>query len=253
VPAKANRCPHCWAALAYDVGDFCPHCRRSLAVKQKRRFGEAPEEPKPVTRPAAPRYFGEPLGSFREPASTFREAEPAPTGGGVALAERDPVEFPGTPLPPGFFDALPEKTRPAKTRRFSLKTIGVGGVIAFASIGGISGIRQAAERDDALASPARHLVAGPCAEYRDFNDRLRKDATNQAALMQGLDWFQANADRFAAAAQLDPGLAKASEIITWYDNAIKDNFAPFATKTQDEFKAFEKPLAEACYNGPGRA
>ena len=246
--ANANRCPHCWAALSEHVTDFCPFCRGSVAVKQKRRRGdETPErgvERKVATPPPAPPPMPAPVDYF---------TAAAPAAGGVAVAERDPVEFPGTPLPPGFFDALPEKVRNTKPRRIPLRVIGVGAAIALGSLGGIGGIRQAADRDHALSSPARHLVESACAEYRDFTTRLRKDPQDVAATEQAVRWFQGNVDRFAEAAMLDPELSAASGVVTWFDSAIEANFAPLEAMSDAEIDAREEPLAQACYNGPGRA
>lgn len=265
--AKANRCPHCWAALSEHVTDFCPFCRGSVAVKQKRRRGdETPErrvERKVATPPPAPPPLPhEPYQPYEDrrpapahpmPAPVDYFAAAAPAAGGVAVAERDPVEFPGTPLPPGFFDALPEKVRNTKPRRIPLRVIGVGAAIALGSLGGIGGIRQAADRDHALSSPARHLVESACAEYRDFTTRLRKDPQDVAATEQAVRWFQGNVDRFAEAAMLDPELSAASGVVTWFDSAIEANFAPLEAMSDAEIDAREEPLAQACYNGPGRA
>ena len=259
MPEKANRCPHCWAALSVDVTDFCPFCRRSVAVKEKRsRRGETPEAPAaippPVTpapnEPYQPYEYNWPAPAQPVPAAAEYSGAPAPAGGGVAVAERDPLEFPGTPLPPGFFDALPEKSRNPRSPRISGRAIGVLGVVVVGAIGGIS---QAVDRSDDLSSPARHLVAGACAEYRDINDRLDKNGDDEAAVRDAINWFQSNVGRFAEAARVDPELTAASEVVTWYDSAIAANFAPFAGMTDDNFEACEKPLAKACYDGPGRA
>lgn len=266
MPPKANRCPHCWAALSDFVTDFCPFCRGSVVVKPKRRrAGETPEAPAAPVPPArhepyepyqpywpspVPPAPAPPVPPPPVPAGDYSAAAAAAAGGGVALAERDPVEFPGTPLPPGFFDALPETVRNPRPRRIPVKAIGVLGVVL---VGAIGGIVQAADRNKDLSSPARHLIAGACAEYRDINDRLKEDRTDQDALLAGINWFQSNADRFAEATRLDPKLAAASEVVTWYSNAIEAKFAPFAGMTEADFKAREKPLAVACYTGPGRA
>ena len=265
VPAKANRCPHCWSALANDVTGFCPFCRGSLAPKQKRRRGgDTPEAkavtPPPVTpapyqryepyEPSQPYEYHRPAPAQPVPAPVDYAAEAAPAGGGVAVAERDPAEFPGTPLPPGFFDALPEKARKPKSRGIPLRAIGVASVVVVGAIGGIS---QAADRNQDISSPARHLVKAACAEYRDFTTRLHENENDLDATRQAVWWFQSNVDRFAEAALLDPDLAAASEVVAWFDRAIEVDFAPIEAMTEDEIDAFEKPLAQACYNGPGRA
>jgi hypothetical protein len=236
VPARANRCPHCWSALADYINDFCPHCGGSVAPKQKRRREDVPPKPKPMAAPV------------------YHAPEAAPVATAVAVLERDPVEFPGTALPPGFFDGLPQKAdKQPKKRRFSAKTLGVGGAIALASMGGIGGIRQSAERTADVSSPARHLVAGVCAEYRDFTTDLAGDRNDVDAMRRAVWWFQSNVDRFGEAAMLDPDLAGASEVVAWFDRAIKADFGPIDAMTDAELDAFEQPLVQACYNGPGRA
>ena len=248
MPAKANRCPQCWSALADYIKDFCPHCGGSVAPKQKRRHQDVPPERMPATPPPpmpAPYQAYEP---YVAPAAA------APVATAVAVLERDPVEFPGTPLPDGFFDCIPQRTdKQPKKRRVSAKTFGVGCAIALASVGGIGGIRQSAERDADVSSPARHLVAGVCAEYRDFTTDLAGDRNDVDAMRRAVWWFQSNVDRFAEAAVLDPDLAGASEVVAWFDRAIDADFAPIDAMTDAELDAFEQPLVQACYNGPGRA
>jgi hypothetical protein len=170
-------------------------------------------------------------------------AAPAPSA--VAVLERDPVEFPGTALPPDFFDALPERARQPRSRWSAGRVIGVLTVVG---IGILSGIAKSDDGNVKNSSPARHLLAGPCAEYRDFTSR--SDAT---AFEQGTRWFQSNADTFAAAARLDPALRDASETVAWFKSAIEANFAPMASMSADALTAKEKPLVRACYLGAGRA
>ena len=254
MPAKANRCPQCWSALADYIKDFCPHCGSSVAPKLKRRRGEVTPETKAAIPP--PPMFGsyQPYEPYAAPAVAAAPAAAAPVATAVAVLERDPVEFPGTPLPPEFFDGLPQKAdKEPKKRRFSAKTIGVGGAIALASMGGIGGIRQSAERDADVSSPARDLVAGVCAEYRDFTTALHDDRNDVDAMRRAVWWFQSNVDRFSEAAVVDPDLAGASEVVGWFDRAIKADFAPIDAMTDAELDAFEQPLVQACYNGPGRA
>lgn len=262
MPDKANRCPHCWAALSEHVTDFCPHCRRSLVVKQaRRRRGEKPEVGRAIPPPATPAPY-EPYQPY-EPYDDRRAAPaqplPAPAdgamaaasvGGGVAVAERDPVEFPGTPLPPGFFDALPDKVRNRTSRRIPARAIGVISVIV---VGAVGGAVRAADRNQDISSPARYLVKGACAEYRDFTTRLNRDADDVAATVQAISWFQNNVGRFAEAARLDPELTKASDVVAWFDRAIEADFAPIDALSDDELEALEDPLVQACYNGVGRA
>ena len=262
MPAKANRCPQCWSALADYINDFCPHCGGSVAPKQKRRRGDATPEtkgaipPPPTFEAYQPYEPYEPYEPYAAPPAPVPAAPAAatPAATAVAVLERDPVEFPGTPLPPGFFDGLPQKTdKQPKRRRFSAKTLGVGGAIVLASMGGIGGIRQSAERDADISSPARALVAGVCAEYRDFTTDLHDDRNDADAMRRAVWWFQSNVDRFSEAAVVDPDLAGASEVVAWFDRAIKADFAPIDAMTDAELDAFEQPLVQACYNGPGRA
>jgi hypothetical protein len=256
VPAKANRCPQCWSALADYINDFCPHCGGSVVPKQKRRWGDETAEPKAAV-PPPPYEPYQPYESYAAPPAPPAPPAPAataPAATAVAVLERDPVEFPGTPLPPGFFDGLPQNDgKSPKKRRFSAKTLGVGGAIALASMGGISGIRQSAERDADVSSPARPLVAGVCAEYRDFTTDLHNDRNDVDAMRRAVWWFQSNVGRFSEAAAADPDLAGASEVVAWFDRAIKADFAPIDAMSDSELDAFEQPLVQACYNGPGRA
>jgi hypothetical protein len=255
VPAKANRCPHCWSALAPDVTDFCPFCRGSVAGRPKRRRGD--ETPPPMAAPRPPEPYrpyedNVPVPAPPEPPAADHPAAAAaaPAAGAVAVAERDPVEFPGTPLPPEFFDARPEKVRHRRHRPVPIRN---GVVVIMVVVGVLAGINRAADREEDLSSPAHHLIADACAEYRAINDRLENDISDEAAVMDAINWLQSNVDRFAEAALLDPELIPASEVVTWFDDAIDANGEPLATMTDDEFDAREKPLAEACYNGPGRA
>ena len=259
MPVTANRCPHCWAALSEHVTDFCPHCRRSLVVKQKRRRGETPGSagaiPPPVTPAPYEPYPPEPYGHHHAapaqplPAPADHAMTAASVGGGVAVAERDPVEFPGTPLPPGFFDALPGKVRKPR-RGIPTRAIGVMSVVVATAVGGAV---RAADRSEDLSSPARYLVKAACAEYRDFTTRLGQDADDVAATTQAINWFQNNVGRFAEAARLDPQLTKASAVVAWFDRAIEADFAPIDALSDDELDALEDPLVQACYNGVGRA
>ena len=262
MPDKANRCPHCWAALAEHVTDFCPHCRRSLVVNQtRRRRGETSELGRTIPPPATPAPY-EPYQPY-EPYDDHRAAPAQPllapaddaivaasVGGSVAVAERDPVEFPGTPLPPAFFDAPPEKFRHRTSRRIPTRVIGVTAVIVVAAVG--RSVR-AADRSEDLSSPARYLVEAACAEYRDFTTRLGQDADDVAATGQAISWFQNNVGRFAEAARLDPKLTRASGVVAWFDSAIEADFAPIDALSDDQLEALEDPLVQACYNGVGRA
>jgi len=244
VPQNANRCPHCWAALAADVTDFCPFCRKSLGIgkQQLRRNPEAPTSG-PVTPPPPPPGYT-PYPPYEPAVSAAPAVTAAPAAGAVAVLERDPVEYPGTPLPPDFFDALPERARKPRSRWSFGRVIGVLTVVG---IGVVSSV-MADEGNDKNSSPARHLLAGPCAEYRDFTTR-----SDAAAFEQGTVWFQSNADTFAAAARLDPDLRDASEAVAWYKSAIEANFAPMRLMSAEELTAKERPVALACYRGAGRA
>lgn len=210
-----NRCPHCWSSLPEARPDFCLHCHRSLTVKEKR--------------------------SWRAKAS----AAPA----AVAVLERDPVEFPGQPLPDDFFAALPERAKraPLKISR-KLVVLGIIGVSA-----GVSAIGGWADRNDAITSPARHLVAGACADYRDFTTRLDNNRDDVTAFQDGVVWFQNNRDRFVAAARLDLELQGAADFVVWFNDLIDRGFAGADGITDDEIDAREEPLTQACYAGAGRA
>ena len=254
MPTKANRCPQCWSALADYIKDFCPHCGGSVAPKQKRRRGDVTPETRVVVPPAPMSGPYQPYEPYPAPTPPAAPAATAPVATAVAVLERDPVEFPGTPLPPDFFDGLAEKSdKQPKKRRISAKNFGIGCAIALASMGGIGGIRQSAERTADVSSPARHLVAGVCAEYRDFTTDLAADRNDVDAMRRAVWWFQSNVDRFGEAALLDPDLAGASEVVAWFDRAIEADFGPIDAMSEAELDAFEKPLVQACYNGPGRA
>jgi len=233
VPAQANRCPQCWADLDESVTDVCPFCRRNIANQVWDTGG-----PKTTVSAAAP-----------DAVTAAMPAAPAGGGAGVAVAERerDRIEFPGTPLPAGFFDALPEKTRHRPP--IPARAVVVLGLVA---VGAVSGISGAVNRHRAVSSPARPLIADACAEYRDITGRMHKDQDVLAA-QEGIRWFQTNGDRFAEAARLDPALGPAAEVVAWFNGVIDARFGPLVGMSKDEIDAREKPLAEACYSGPGRA
>jgi hypothetical protein len=241
VPQNANRCPHCWAALAEHVTDFCPFCRGSLAVKERGRRGSDAPKANPVTPPPPPPQPAAPYEPY-PPYEPVAAAAAAATA--VAVLERDPIEFPGTPLPQDFFDALPERARKPKSKWSAGRIIGIVTVVA---IGIVSGVLSE-DRNAKSSSPARQMVAGPCAEYRDFTSRSDREGFQQAML-----WFQNNVATFAAAAKVDPDLRDAAEVVAWFDNAIKANFAPMGAMSSEDLQAKEEPLARACYLGPGRA
>jgi hypothetical protein len=120
------------------------------------------------------------------------------------------------------------------------------------AVGIISGISQAVDRSRDISSPARSLIQGPCAQYRDITARMDKDH-DVAAAEEGMRWFQRNVDTFAEAASLDPSLTKASDVVAWFNGVIEANFATVQGMSKAEIDAREKPLAQACYSGPGRA
>lgn len=200
----------------------------------------APDEALPAAD--APASFSPPtytLGGYRlgVPGSAPTPAAPAPAAAApVGLLEREPVEFGGTPLPPGFFDALQAEPRTGPVISRRMLRFGALAVVGLVSLG-----LAARDRTDAVTSPARHLVAGACSEYRDFSTDL------------GPDWYVVNADRFIAGAQLDPKLAGAAEFMTWIRARIDAGPESIASITDAEFELRSEPLVEACWNGPGRA
>lgn len=205
-----------------------------------------PDESYAPPVPPAPAPSG--LASYPPPAGyPPPAADPAPAA--VAVLERDPAEFPGQPLPPDFFTALPERARRAP-RKLSRKLV----FVAIVGVGiVVSAIGQWADRNDALTSPARHLVAGACAEYRDFTTRLDRDGNDLAAVQEGMVWFQNNGDRFVEAARLDPGLQPAADFVVWFNGAMEAGFETIENVPQSEIDEREEPLTQACYFGPGRA
>ncbi|MDQ3946626.1 MAG: hypothetical protein M3357_16035 [Actinomycetota bacterium] len=241
VTTNPNRCPNCWSSLPPACVDFCPHCGRSLALEaSKRRWPGKSEEV------AAPAY---PLDqSDGPPAASAPLSTPAP--GAVAVLERDPAEFPGQPLPPEFFAALPERTRRAP-RKLNLRLLVVVTVVGGGAI--FSALGQRADRSAAVDSPARHLVAGACAEYRDFTTRMDRNSDDVDAFGDALAWFQNNGDRFTEAARLDPQLQPAADFVVWFNGMIGSGFETILEVPQGEIDAREAPLSQACYTGPGRA
>jgi hypothetical protein len=203
-----------------------------------------PPPPSPAPAPSHEPYQPyEPYEAY--PAYGAAEAAaPAAAATAVAVLERDPVEFPGTPLPPNFFDALPERARKPKSKWSAGRIIGIGTVVA---IGIVTSV-MSEDREARSSSPARQIVAGPCAQYRDFTSRSDAESF-QAAML----WFQNNVETFDAAAKVDPDLGDAAEVVAWFDSAIKANFAPMRAMSAEDLQAKEEPLARACYVGPGRA
>jgi hypothetical protein len=235
------------------VTDFCIHCRASLAPKApRRRWRATPEQAATpeVDAPPTPAVEHTPYVSYEPPPQTFPAASaPAPAPAAVAVLERDPVEFPGQPLPDDFFGALPERARRAP-RKLNRKLVVLAVVVVSA---GVSAVGGWADRNDAVSSPARHLVAGACAEYRDINNRLNRNPDDFVAGSEALAWFQSNGDRFAAAAQLDPGLQGAADYVVWFNEVVNESVPTADEITDEEFAAREQPLTDACYTGPGRA
>jgi hypothetical protein len=167
----------------------------------------------------------------------------------VAVLERDAAEFPGQPLPPDFFAALPERTRRAP-RKLNLRVLIVVAVVGGGAL--FSAIGDNADRSKALDSPARYLVAGACANYRDFATRLDRNGDDAAALQDGIVWFQNNGDRFTEAARLDPELQPAADYVVWFAGVIEADFEPIRDMPGNEIDAREEPLTQACNTGPGR-
>ena len=92
---RTDRCPHCWAALAPEVGPACPHCRKSLvpagrkarqAYEQERLArGERPTpQPTHPRQPEPPQFKAEPVRPTPPPPpppSASVEAAPAAAWG----------------------------------------------------------------------------------------------------------------------------------------------------------------------------
>lgn len=197
--------------------------------------------PPPAPAPAYTLYRGDGPPSASAALST-------PASGAVAVLERDPAEFPGQALPPDFFAALPERTRRAP-RKLNLRVLLVVAVAGGGAI--ISAIGEAGDRSAAVDSPARYLVAGACAEYRDITTRM-ENADDLAAVQDGIVWFQTNTDRFVEAARLDPELQPAADYVVWFNGVIEADFEPIQGLPEGEINDREEPLTQACYFGPGR-
>ncbi|MGH9003878.1 MAG: hypothetical protein ACRDYV_12190, partial [Acidimicrobiia bacterium] len=183
------------------------------------------------------------------PTDALRPAPLPPAPAAVGVLDRDEAEFPGQPLPADFFHALPERARraPRKLNRTLLVVAIVAGGAIF------SGITEWSGRESDIASPARHMVAGACAEYRDILNRLDSNPDDFVAFQDSVAWFQNNRDRFVQAAVLDPSLEGAAGVVVWFDDGIRADFAPFDGLSNGEMEQREEPLVEACYTGPGRA
>ncbi len=112
---RADRCPHCWAALALEVGPACPHCRKSLlptgrkarkAVEQERSArAQRPENGAPQqSHPHQPHPHQPPPPTF------VAETQPAPA---AVIDARPPsaVEI-DAPPPPEASEAPPDWATP---------------------------------------------------------------------------------------------------------------------------------------------
>ena len=207
----------------------------------------APAPPSAYTSPAAPPLISDapaPPSAYMTPGESLVPAAPVtpevPAGReavAVAVLERDRHEFPGTPLPADFFTSFREEQR-RNSISISPRLVRFGAVAVVVLVGlGFA----ARDRADDVTSPARHLVASACAEYRDFSIDI------------GPEWYVVNADRFDAAARLDPELAPAAEFMTWFRGALETGPDALADLSDEEFAKREQPLVEACWDGPGRA
>jgi len=206
--------------------------------------------PEPPPPPPSPAYVPASYPPPAPPPPEAGPATPAPAPGAVAVLERDRAEFPGQPLPDGFFAALPERTRRAPRKlnvRVLVLVAVVGGGALFSAIGEVS------DRNAAVDSPARYLLEGACGDYRDFTTRLDRDGDDQDALADGMVWFANNGDRFMEAARLDPELQPAADFVVWFNGVIEADFEPIADMSPSEIDDREQALTEACYSGPGRA
>ena len=124
MPVRTDRCPHCLAALAANVGLACPHCRRSLvptgrkarkAFEQERLARARRDNPGPQSaHPQQP-----------HPPVVLSDAPPASVGSSSPDAVTPPPEASGWGAP-----TIPPP--PAK-RRSVLRTLGVilGVVVGF--------------------------------------------------------------------------------------------------------------------------
>lgn len=255
-----NRCQYCWSSLPAARPEVCPHCHRILAVKASRRrwrtqadeVAAAPAAPAPARdRTPEPYAAPEPPASTPyEPPASYPPPATAPAPAAVAVLERDAGEFPGQPLPPDFFAALPERTRRAP-RKLNLRVLIVVAVVGGGAL--FSAIGDRADRTAAVDSPARYLVAGACAEYRDITTRMERNPNDVAAVQEGMVWLENNVDRFVEAARLDPDLKGAADYVVWWNAMITGDAQSFADLSRDEITNREEPLAQACYSGPGRA
>ena len=234
MPANANRCPHCWAALSEHVTDFCPHCRRSLVANQKRRDDHhraAPAQPLPVP--------------------TDDAMAAASVGGGVAVAERDPVEFPGTPLPFGFFDALPEKVRnprvaadPGEGHRCHRYHRGER---RWRRLSGPPTATRTSRRRPAISSrlPAPNTATSPPAWPRTptMSPPTRRRSAGSRTTSAASPRLPGSIPSSPKRPMLSPGSIAPSRPTSRRFDALSD----------DQLEALEDPLVHACYNGVGRA
>ena len=104
---RTDRCPHCWAALAPEVGPACPHCRKSLlpvgrkarqAYEQERlAHGERPApQPAHPRQPEPPQFVAESVRPTPPPPppSASVEARPAEAASAPAAAWGAPDHVP---------------------------------------------------------------------------------------------------------------------------------------------------------------
>ena len=268
---RPTRCPACWAALPATVGLHCPHCGKAVdkAAKRSRRrrnddavtaaettgvaaaapVGPPAPDAEPPSWAAAPAASAEPPSWAPPPASasaagSWSPPYPSAVATLEAPPERDPVEFPGTPLPPNFFPPVPVRRRPPLGR----KAVGIG-VAVVIGLGGA--VFQWADRNEAIASPARDFIKEPCALYRDIAFRLEQDADDAEAAEMAYYWFQDNLGDFERAAHLDPELTEAAASVRWFNDTLADPARIDAT-SDAEFDEWETPVNDACTTGPGR-
>ena len=102
---RADRCPHCWAALAPEVGPACPHCRRLMVpTGRKTRRSSDQERSARAQRPENAAPHQPPPPTFladAPPAPAFRnDALPAPEASQTPPDWATPTPLPPVPPPP---------------------------------------------------------------------------------------------------------------------------------------------------------
>ncbi len=163
--------------------------------------------------------------------------------------------------PPGTPPAAPVGPAPSGSRRtggwLTVAAALLGRRMAWRLAGAAVGVTVLAagavaariERSDATSSPARSVLQGPCAEYRELSGR-----TDEAMVADYLAWLAANQVTFDQAAALDPDVADAATAVhalrAYHTSRRVDGVARLP---RDQLHALAAPLVAACRTGPGRA